>query len=70
MDTDRYGPPGTLPAARAFVVHFTATPGRGRRFSGRVEHLATGTVTLFASLRGLLAFLGERLAAPDERQAR
>jgi len=67
-DRARYDSPGTLPAHRAFVVHFTATPGR--RLTGRVEHLASGTFTLFASLRGLLAFFAERLEAPDERQAR
>ena len=69
-DRARYDSPGTLPAHRAFVVHFTATTGSGRRLTGRVEHLASGTFTLFASLRGLLAFFAERLEAPDERQAR
>ena len=69
-DRARYDSSGTLPAHRAFVVHFTATPGRGRRFTGRVEHLASGTFILFASLRGLLAFFAERLEAPEERRAR
>ena len=69
-DRARYDSPGTLPAHRAFVVHFTATPGPGRRFTGRVEHLASGTFTLFTSLRGLLAFFADRLDAPEERQAR
>jgi hypothetical protein len=69
-DRARYDSPRTLPADRAFVVHFAATPGPGRRLTGRVEHLASGTFTLFASLRGLLAFFAQRLEAPDERRAR
>jgi hypothetical protein len=67
IDGPRYDPPVTLPPHRAFVVHFTTTAGRGRRFTGRVEHLASGTFTLFASLRGLLAFFAELLDAPHER---
>ena len=69
-DHARYDSRGTLPADRAFVVHFTAVPGRRRRFNGRVEHLASGTVTLFASLRGLLAFFADCPDAPDERRVR
>ena len=57
--------PRTLPADRAFVVHF-AGPGRPGRFAGRVEHLASGTATQFRSLRALLAFFARVLAAPEE----
>ena len=61
-----YEPAPTLPASRAFVVHFS-TGGRGRsRFVGRVEHLATGRATNFASLRELLAFVSRLLDAPRE----
>jgi hypothetical protein len=52
----------TLPADRAFVVHF-AGPGRRPRFAGRVEHLASGEATQFGSLRALLAFFARLLAA-------
>ena len=53
-----------LPAHRAFVVHFGAAGGRGRRFTGRVEHLTSGAAIHFASLRALLAFFATRLEAP------
>jgi hypothetical protein len=55
-ESARYDPTATLPPHRAFVVHFSTTGRRSRRFTGRVEHLASGTSTTFASLRGLLAF--------------
>ena len=51
-----------FPIARAFVVHFARERGDRRRFIGRVEHLASGRVKHFSSLRELLAFLD---AAPD-----
>ena len=57
---------GTLPAHRAFVVHFRWTEGRRRRFTGRVEHLASGRSGQFASLRALLAFFAELLDPPRE----
>lgn len=63
--TARYEPIGSLPAHRAFVVHFGAA-GRRRRFSGRVEHLASGRSAHFTSLRALLAFMGQLLDAPRE----
>ena len=59
-----YEPAPTLPASRAFVVHFS-TGGRSR-FVGRVEHLATGRAVHFASLRELLAFVSRLLEAPRE----
>ena len=64
IDGPRYDPAATLPPHRAFVVHFSATSDRGRRFTGRVEHLASGTFIVFASLRGLLAFFTQLLDAP------
>ena len=50
---DQHG--SRLSAQRAFVVHL-ATAGRPdrRRFSGRVEHLASGESTRFSSLKGLV----------------
>ena len=56
----------TLPAHRAFVVHFVSTRRRRRRFAGRVEHLVSGTSMHFASLRTLLAFFARLLDAPRE----
>lgn len=56
-DEARYDSAGTLPADRAFVIHFRMAARRGRRFIGRVEHLASGAAADFRSLRGLLAFL-------------
>ena len=57
---DDYG--STLSAQRAFVVHFGATGGPGRRrFSGRVEHLSSGESMHFSSLKGLLAFFAAAL---------
>jgi hypothetical protein len=49
--------PARLSADRAFVVHFGGI-GHGRtRFTGRVEHLASGRAMHFASLRELLSFV-------------
>ena len=59
-------PMGMLPAHRAFVVYFGRDGGRRRRFTGRVEHLASGTSLQFDSLRGLLAFFARLLDAPRE----
>jgi len=64
----RYDPTATLPPHRAFVVHFSTAGRRGRRFTGRVEHLASGTSTDFASLRGLLAFFAEFLDVARDPQ--
>ena len=62
---DEHG--STLSAQRAFVVHLSlgGRPGR-HRFSGRVEHLASGKSTRFSSLRSLLAFFAAALDARDE----
>jgi hypothetical protein len=60
-------PAPTLPADRAFVVHFRPTGRRGRRFAGRVEHLSSGTFAHFTSLRELLAVLVRLLEAPPDR---
>ncbi len=54
-----------LPADRAFVVHFGVGPRRSARFTGRVEHLVSGAVAHFTSLRGLLAFVAERVDPPE-----
>jgi hypothetical protein len=62
-ETAPHEPKGTLPAHRAFVVHFGWTEGR-RRFMGRAEHLTSGRSVQFASLRALLAFFAELLAPP------
>ena len=59
---DEHG--STLSAQRAFVVHFGAGGGPGRRrFSGRVEHLSSGESMHFSSLKGLLAFFAAALDA-------
>jgi hypothetical protein len=56
----------TLSARRAFVVHLGSPDASGRRrFSGRVEHLASGASTHFSSLKGLLAFLESALRRAD-----
>jgi len=65
-DGGRHEPLDTLPAQRAFVVHFAGSGRRRRRFAGRVEHLASGRFRHFVSLRDLLAFLAEFLDAPRE----
>jgi hypothetical protein len=62
-DEARYDSTGTLPADRAFVIHFRMVARHGRRFIGRVEHLASGAAAEFRSLRGLLAFLTGLLEA-------
>jgi hypothetical protein len=70
------GDGSALSARRAFVVHLAATDGRRRRrFSGRVEHLASGASRHFSSLEGLLAFLVAFLdvtpgGAPSDHAAR
>src|SRR5436190_24314975 len=63
---DQHG--STLSAHRAFVVHFGASGGPGRRrFSGRVEHLSSGESMRFTSLKGLLAFFASALDAGAPR---
>jgi hypothetical protein len=65
-ESARYDPAATLPPHRAFVVHFGTTGRRGRRVTGRVEHLSSGTFTHFTSLRGLLRFFARFLGTPEE----
>jgi hypothetical protein len=65
-ETPRYDPSAMLPAHRAFVVHFGTTSRRRSRFTGRVEHLASGTSTRFASLRALVAFFARLLDGPRD----
>jgi hypothetical protein len=55
--------PATLPADRAFVVHFRTTAQWRRRFAGRAEHLSSGTFVDFGSLRELLRFFARFLDA-------
>jgi hypothetical protein len=59
-------PAPTLPAHRAFVVHFQTTGDWRRRFAGRVEHLSSGRFVHFGSLRGLLHFFAQFLDAAEE----
>jgi hypothetical protein len=59
----RNDPPRTLPAERAFVVHFATAARRGQRFAGRVEHLTSGTSAQFSSRAALWAFFAELLDA-------
>lgn len=54
-----------LSADRAFVVHFTATGGRRRRYRGRIEHLASGRSAPFSSLARLLGFVDAILSPPE-----
>jgi len=66
--------PSSLSPYRAFVVQFRAetTLGQGR-CTGRVEHVASGQVTRFASLEELLAFMAQVLTAiraPPQRKPR
>ncbi len=63
-----------LSVHNAFVVHFrTNSDVTHGRVAGRVEHVASGQVTHFASLEELLAFMGRVLAtvrAPPRRRVR
>jgi len=62
-----------LSVQRAFVVHFGTSRGPGRRrFSGRVEHLASGESAPFSSLEALLAFFDRAgtVAPPGPEQGR
>lgn len=64
-----------LSVHHAFVVHFRVNSEVAqRRMAGRVEHVASGQSTHFASLEELLAFMGRVLAAvrapPRRRRAR
>jgi hypothetical protein len=53
----------SLPSNRVFVVQFrTQPPGAPARYDGRVEHLVSGQVARFHSLKELLAFMIRALA--------
>ena len=65
------GPPPFLSPYRAFVVQFrTETDVIAGHLVGRVEHVVSGQVTAFQTLKDLLAFiarvLAERGAGPPE----
>jgi len=61
----------SFPSDRAFVVQFAVGPADGGAFRGRAEHLASGQVTHFDTIEGLLTFmhhvLGAGIAQPRRR---
>jgi hypothetical protein len=60
QDVERLAP---LSVHRAFVVHFrTSSDVTQGHMAGRVEHVASGQATHFASLEELLAFMARVLA--------
>jgi len=65
---------GPLSVHYAFVVHFrTNSAVTQGRVAGRVEHVASGQATHFASLEELLAFIARVLAtvrAPPRKKRR
>jgi hypothetical protein len=69
QDTEGQAP---VSVRRAFVVHFrTNSDVTHGRVAGRVEHIASGQATHFASLEELLAFIARVLAtirAPPHRK--
>jgi hypothetical protein len=72
QDAERLAP---LSVHHAFVVHFRVNSEVAQgRITGRVEHVASGQSTQFASLEELLAFMGRVLATvrapPRKRRAR
>ena len=54
-------PPVKLSAATAFVVHLGETAANARCIFGRVEHVASGSSTSFASVAELLRFMRRTL---------
>lgn len=50
-----------FPAGRAFIVHFSrdAHPGDQVQVCGRVEHVASGRSSRFATAEDLFAFVDE-----------
>jgi hypothetical protein len=57
----------SLPTNRAFVVQFRPQPmGVSSAYDGRVEHLVSGQVARFHSLKELLAFMVRVLTDVDE----
>lgn len=71
QDAERLAP---VSVHRAFVVYFrTNSAVTQGRVAGRVEHIASGQATHFASLEELLAFIDQVLAnvrAPPRRRPR
>ena len=71
QDTEGQAP---LSVHHAFVVHFRTNSDVAQgRMAGRVEHVASGQVTHFASLEELLAFMARVLAtirSPPRRRVR
>src|SRR5262245_2508127 len=63
MDETTTGRTIDLPASHAFVVQLAASVGADTPFRGRIEHLASGSVTHFESLTQLGAFVLGVLAA-------
>jgi hypothetical protein len=58
----------SLSVHRAFVVHFRAEFDVARgQVAGRVEHVVSGQITHFHSLKDLLTFVA-RVLAQDTRQ--
>jgi hypothetical protein len=68
MDEKTSGRTVELPASHAFVVQFAVPAGDGNPFRGRIEHLASGSVTHFESLTQLGEFVVRVLptASPAE----
>jgi hypothetical protein len=62
MDEKPAGWTVDLPASRAFVVQLAASAGDDKFFRGRIEHLASGSVMHFESLRQLGEFIVRVLA--------
>jgi hypothetical protein len=56
-----------LPPDHAFVLHLDVR-AHPRRVAGRVEHITSGQVGHFTSLRQLLVFLADVLRSHVERQ--
>lgn len=58
----------SLPTNRAFVVQFRTQPaGAPSSYEGRVEHLVSGQVSRFHSLKELLAFMTRVLTEVQEQ---
>ena len=81
MERKRKRPPSTgratakpdvfdLRPERAFVLHVDARAQPPRRVAGRVEHIASGHVAHVASVRELVLFLAEVLAARSGSSAK
>jgi hypothetical protein len=60
--------PAYLPANRAFVVQLAGGRTADDPFQGRVEHLASGEVTHFASLWQLATFVAQVIGSTADVQ--